>query len=777
MTCQHLNFKTISKSAGGSITASASYNQRQKMFDVVENCMKYPHTSASDHVLTKMLLPDGAPEEYSNTEKIWNDLNMIEKDRVGYKMTLAFQRELTFSQNMEVVNKFFNEEFVSKGHPVQISVHRGKNGNTHVHAITSDRRLVNGTWEKTKSETIYYKRGTVKEMDQRGKVINPDAVILTQNDKILQPILKNKKLQYDENGNIIFKKGWKELQYDADGKLLLNDKGEPVLMDIREPEYIPGTNIQQNNTKGKYLEPRWKQGNLSKSNIREIGNINRLRQSAERLFNEAFEKYNILDNNGQRLRISFASYRDQDKELADQLKRTATVHVGYYNEKNNQYANERLQYNEFALISNELVKDQKTLIAKKETLAQVQKALAVNKSTTKQHSSAQPKKQQKPAPAPKVPTPKSTSPAPTVRTNVAAAAAAKTLSALDDIAGKEVPVSSGKILRKDPPLTKEDWILREFLDDGTDAIDELPNHKPKTNAMRELQNALSTFQEYSHARSTEPAAQSAEPVTDNITISSTDDAQIHEAKMQAQAHAIAVRRIDDELEKEKKQKEDQAAAEKEYMAIKEPRIAAGNELRSQFIDFRLAVYSADRQKLDDLKTELDNEKQRLLNNRSSWQKLRNQKPKLSEEESKNLRHLQNQYSLTKIRFDKKYPELQKYPDIPEPQNKMRHHFAKIQISVVMDYAKKMGWTDPNQTIAKYEEIHAREKYLYCVVNTPKGQDDPASGQTETPVAKHESAPPTPEKNAEKIKNARLEAARKRREKEEKRKHDKRRPRT
>ena len=680
------------------------------MFDVVENCMKYPHTSASDHVLTKMLLPDGAPEEYSNTERIWNDLNMIEKDRVGYKMTLAFQRELTFSQNMEVVNKFFNEEFVSKGHPVQISVHRGKNGNTHVHAITSDRRLVNGTWEKTKSETIYYKRGTVKEMDQRGKVINPDAVILTQNDKILQPILKNKKLQYDENGNIIFKKGWKELQYDADGKPLLNDKGEPVLMDIREPEYIPGTNIQQNNTKGKYLEPRWKQGNLSKSNIREIGNINRLRQSAERLFNEAFEKYNILDNNGQRLRISFASYRDQDKELADQLKRTATVHVGYYNEKNNQYANERLQYNEFALISNELVKDQKTLIAKKETLAQVQKALAVNKSTTKQHSSAQPKKQQKPAPAPKVPTPKSTSPAPTVRPNVAAAVASKTLSVVDGIVGQKASAPSGKILRKDDrPMTAADWIIREYFGDGTDAIDNLPNRKPKINAVRELQNILSTFQDHSLTRSMEPAAQSAELVTDNITISSTDDAQIHEAKMQAQAHVAAMRQIDDDSEKKLKK-------EKDLQLIKKKRIEITTELRAQIGFFCYEQY------LIDLST--------------------------------NTKNLEN-----------KYPELIKYPETSNPLEKFAYYYVDQQMNLVIRDAKNMGFPDPDGLIPQYMELHKREQELYRIVHP----DSPASGQV--------ALAPKNNKEAERIRKARLEASRKRREKEEKRKQNKGRPRT
>ena len=108
MTCQHLNFKTISKSAGGSITASASYNQRQKMFDVVENCMKYPHTSASDHVLTKMLLPDGAPKEYSQTEKIWNDLNMIEKD-MRVLLAEARCRGLTKNDLLLLVDRIYDE--------------------------------------------------------------------------------------------------------------------------------------------------------------------------------------------------------------------------------------------------------------------------------------------------------------------------------------------------------------------------------------------------------------------------------------------------------------------------------------------------------------------------------------------------------------------------------------------------------------------------------------------------------------------------------------------
>ncbi len=764
MTCQHMSYSSINKSKGGSVIASASYDERREIFDELEGRTKMKHTQKDDFLFSEMLLPEGAPEEYRKTEKLWNELNGIEKDKTAYRFIFPFQRELALEQNMEVIRNVMNEEFVRKGLPVQLFVHKGEGDNMHVHALAADRQLIKGKWAAKKSETKYYRRGTVKVLDEKGKVVNPDAVVLSFNDKVNTPKLDRQgNLMRDHNGNIIFTRGWQELQYDSAGNPLMDAKGKPILIDIREPDY-DSNGIQKMSKNGKYKKLQWKRTTDKFTDVSVVGHKKIVRQTWQRHLNAALKKYGVKDENGILLQVDFRSYKEQNKERPTDEQLIPTIKIGY-----GKNAKSKKDYNAIVRQHNANIKK----------LHELKMKLTQEKQKLTEALKAKSQNVQKFIPQPIInQTTKSAliAKTPTARTNVATVAA-KTLSVLDDIAGKEVPASSGKILRKERPLTKEDWILREFLDDGTDAIDELPNHKPKTNAMRELQNALSTFQEYSLARSTEPAAQSAEPVTDNITISSTDDAQIHEAKMQAQAHAIAVRRIDDELEKEKKQKEDLAAAEKEYMAIKEPRIAAGNELRSQFIDFRLAVYSADRQKLDDLKTELDNEKQRLLNNRSSWQKLRNQKPKLSEEDSKNLRHLQNQYSLTKIRFDKKYPELQKYPDIPEPQNKMRHHFAKIQISVVKDYAKKMGWTDPNQTIAKYEEIHAREQYLYCIVNPPKGQDDPASGQTVTPVAKHESAPPAPEKNAEIIKNARLEASRKHREKEEKRKQNKGRPRT
>lgn len=375
MSCPHLKHSVISKNAGGSVIASASYNERKSMFDEVEGKMKYPHTKADDHVFTKMLLPENAPESYLDTERIWNDLNKIEEDRIGYKLIIPFQQELTFEQNVELATNLVNEEFVSKGHPAQISVHKGKNGNDHMHVIAADRRLVNGAWEKQKSDTIYYKRGTVKELDKHGKVINPDAVILTSADKVDTPKLKRKKLQYDRSGNIIMEKGWQVLQYDANGKPQLDKDGYPVLVDIREPDYIPGTKEQKYSKNGKYLKPQWKKDTIKRSTISNIGNVEQIRRTWERLQNEAYQKYNVLDENGKTFHVDLRSYKEQNKELPADQQLIPTRHIGY-----GMKSESVLNYNEDAKKHNELVKEirmkARALKAEQDKLARTEKARA-----------------------------------------------------------------------------------------------------------------------------------------------------------------------------------------------------------------------------------------------------------------------------------------------------------------------------------------------------------------------------------------------------------------
>ena len=351
------------------------------MFDETENKMKYSHTRADDHVLTKMLLPKNSPASYTDPYRIWNDLNKIESDKIGYKLIIPFQRELSFNQNLELAIELLNDEYVSKGHPVQIDVHRGKNNNYHLHAIAADRRLINGEWENQKTETVYYKRGTVKKLDDRGKVINPDAVILTNADKVNTPKLKGKKLQYDKNNNVIMEKGWQELQYDSNGKPQLDENGYPVLVDIREPYYIQedgkeySTKEIKYSKNGKYLKPQFKKDTVKHSDVSDIGNVLRLRKIWENLQNKYFEKNNILDENGKIFTVDLRSYKEQNKERPADQQLIPTRHVGY-----GMKSESMLNHNEEAKAHNEIVKEMqktaKALKTEKEKLNQSENALA-----------------------------------------------------------------------------------------------------------------------------------------------------------------------------------------------------------------------------------------------------------------------------------------------------------------------------------------------------------------------------------------------------------------
>ena len=359
MTCPHFAYSIIYKSSKSSLIASAAYNARRSIYDELEHKVKNSRSKINDYVTDEMLLPPGAPKQYQDVRRIFNDIQKIENDKLAYKMMFSFQWELTYEQNLALIKELLQQEFISKGHAVHIAIHGTNPKNTHCHAIAIDRRLIDGKWETHKSENVYYRRGTVKKLDKHGRVINPDAEILTTSDKINTPKLKNKRLQFDADGNIIFEKGWQELQYDDNGKPMLDANGYPVMIDIREPDYDTVTGEQKYSKNGKYKKMQWKKNTIKHSHVSDCGNIKRLRKVWEALQNEAYEKYGIKDENGEILKVDLRSYREQNRERPEDEQLIPTRHVGYRKKTDNASA-ESLDdislYNQSAKVHNENVR-------------------------------------------------------------------------------------------------------------------------------------------------------------------------------------------------------------------------------------------------------------------------------------------------------------------------------------------------------------------------------------------------------------------------------------
>ena len=373
MTCSHFAHSIIYKSGDSSLIASAAYNARRDIFDETENVMKHSHTKNNDIIEDEMLLPHGAPAKYKNVNRIFNDILKIENDKLAYKMQFSFQWELTFEQNLTLIKELLRKEFVSKGHAVHLAIHGDKErfennaedkGNVHAHVIVIDRRLVNGKWDDRKSETVYFLRDSVKAMDKHGKVINPDAVRLTVHDKILSPKLKRNRLQYDAQGNVITEKGWLQLQYDNNGKPLLDNKGFPVMIDIREPLYENNDLVAKKlkySKNGKSKKLQYKRENIKHSNVSDIGNLTRIRKTWEELQNEAYRKYNILDENGNILQVDLRSYDTQNKDRPEDEQLIPTRHVGYRRktDKASEKPSDIVLFNEEAKKHNNYVKELK----------------------------------------------------------------------------------------------------------------------------------------------------------------------------------------------------------------------------------------------------------------------------------------------------------------------------------------------------------------------------------------------------------------------------------
>src|SRR5690606_4194899 len=77
MAIYHLHVKVIGRKAGSSEVASAAYRSASRMRD--ERLGRVQDFSKKRGVVhSEVLLPDGAPEVWSDRERLWNDVEAFE---------------------------------------------------------------------------------------------------------------------------------------------------------------------------------------------------------------------------------------------------------------------------------------------------------------------------------------------------------------------------------------------------------------------------------------------------------------------------------------------------------------------------------------------------------------------------------------------------------------------------------------------------------------------------------------------------------------------------
>lgn len=125
MAIFHFSVKVISRSAGRSAVAAAAYRSADRLHDERLD-RDHDFTNKSGVVHSEVLLPETAPDEWRDRERLWNAVEAAEvrKDaQLAREVEFAIPREMNQQQGIELARDFVQSEFVDAGMIADLNVH------------------------------------------------------------------------------------------------------------------------------------------------------------------------------------------------------------------------------------------------------------------------------------------------------------------------------------------------------------------------------------------------------------------------------------------------------------------------------------------------------------------------------------------------------------------------------------------------------------------------------------------------------------------------------
>lgn len=125
MAIYHLHVKVIGRAAGRSAVAAAAYRSASRLCDDRLD-RDHDFSNKPGVVHSEVMLPENAPEEWRDRERLWNDVEAFEvrKDaQLCREVEFAIPREMTQAQGVELARDFVAREFVDQGMIADLNVH------------------------------------------------------------------------------------------------------------------------------------------------------------------------------------------------------------------------------------------------------------------------------------------------------------------------------------------------------------------------------------------------------------------------------------------------------------------------------------------------------------------------------------------------------------------------------------------------------------------------------------------------------------------------------
>lgn len=163
MAIYHLEAKVVSRGAGRSAAAAATYLSCSRIYNDYDG-VQHDYTRKQGLVWQQVFLPPQAPPEWQDREKLWNAVEAAEKakdSRLAREFVVALPIELNQEQQISLIEKFVQEQFVADGMCADAAIHDTDGHNPHAHILLTVRPLdEQGQWQyKTEKEYLCVRNG------------------------------------------------------------------------------------------------------------------------------------------------------------------------------------------------------------------------------------------------------------------------------------------------------------------------------------------------------------------------------------------------------------------------------------------------------------------------------------------------------------------------------------------------------------------------------------------------------------------------------------------
>ena len=163
MAIYHLEAKVVSRGAGRSAVAASAYLSCSRLYNDYDG-IQHDYTKKQGLVWQEVFLPAMAPPEWKDREQLWNAVEEVEtsKDsRLAREFVVALPIELSRTEQIELLQEFIREQFVSDGMCADAAIHDTDGHNPHAHILLTVRPLdEQGKWQyKTEKEYLCMKNG------------------------------------------------------------------------------------------------------------------------------------------------------------------------------------------------------------------------------------------------------------------------------------------------------------------------------------------------------------------------------------------------------------------------------------------------------------------------------------------------------------------------------------------------------------------------------------------------------------------------------------------